>query len=76
MIKKWKRLKGLDKALILDVVGLTAFVVSQVIIYCYVGALPETFDCAVLTCFGIEPVCCAYIQAHKKKEENTDEVSG
>lgn len=74
MKSKWKRMKKLDRYLIVDVIGLVLFIISQTIIFCMEGSIPETFCCAVLTCFGIEPICCAYIKTHDKKGVNDGEL--
>lgn len=76
MLKKWKRLKKLDRYIIIDAIGLVIFIISQVVIFCVKGSLPETFCCAVLAGFGIEPICCAYIKTHNKDKEEADEISG
>ena len=72
MKAKWTRMKKLDRYIIIDAIGLVGVIVSQIIIFCIVGSIPETFDCAVLAGFGIEPICCAYIKTHNKDKEDIE----
>lgn len=68
-----KKLKTLDKILIVSYLSLVIFTVVMTVIFCFKDAVPDTLVVSFFAIFTGEAGFCTYIWKHKFKKKEKEE---